>query len=165
MDVANPSFFLSNLNWPKTKVVRPSSISCKTNISDLCDSRSIIGFDIDDNFENSTTSQLFILFITDTKEEILAKKTKKKTFALDIEKWAKLPNEIFNYIYITNYQRLFSLDLYNNTIYTPNKKGLIKLLPKLYCNGSSCQLPDFDYYHCTSFINSTTFKYKEVDWE
>ena len=164
-DAANASSLLSDSNRPKSKVVRPSPLSCKTNASDLSDSGSVMGSDIDDNFEDPATSQLFALFTTDAEEETQTKKTKKRTSASDAEKRVKLPDEIFNYIHITKCQNSFSLDWYDDNTYAPSKEGLIKSLPKLCCNGSSCQSPNPDYFHCTPFIGSTILKYKEADRE
>ena len=96
-------------------------------------------FNIDKNFNNSKINQLFTLFITKAKEKSLSKKAKKKKPTFDTEKQIKLLNKIFNYIYIIKFQWLFSLDKYNNIIYTPNNNVLIKLLSILSYNKFSCK--------------------------
>lgn len=75
-DAANASSLLSDLNRPKTKGLKSSPLSCETNAEDLSDAESSASSDVDKNFDDSGTNQLFALFITDAKQESLAKKAK-----------------------------------------------------------------------------------------
>lgn len=65
------------MNQPKTKRLKPSPLSYKTNAKDLSDAKSLACSDVDKYFDDSGTNQLFALFITKTKNESLAKKAKK----------------------------------------------------------------------------------------
>lgn len=87
--------------------MRFSPSSCKINASNLFDLRSIIGFDINDNFEDFAISQLFALFIIDVIEKIQAQKANKNSSTFDAEKQAKLFNKIFNYIHIAKILSIF----------------------------------------------------------
>lgn len=78
-------------------------------------------------------------------------------------KQAKLPDEIFNYIYLTNYQRFFFLGWYDNIIYASSKDKSIKSFINLFCNKFSCQSQNFNYLNYFLFINTTPVKYKEFD--
>lgn len=144
-DAANASSLLSDLNQPKTKGLKPSPLSCETNAEDLSDAESSASSDVDKDFDDSGTNQLFGLFITETEEKSLAKKAKKKISATDAEKRAKLSDKIFNYIHTAKCRRLFSPDWYNDTTYASNIDGSIKPLPNPCCNGSGCKFLDPEY--------------------
>lgn len=71
----------------------------------MSDVESIAGSKTDLNFDKGV--ELFDL-TTDADYDCSQQK-KKKTFQIDVVKHAKLPNEIFDYIHVARYQRLFSL--------------------------------------------------------
>ena len=100
-------------------------MSCKTNAEDFCDVEFLAGFDVDKDFNDSETNQMFALFIIKAKEKSLAKKAKKKTSAIDAKKQVKLPDKIFNYIHTVRCQGSFPLDWYNDITYTLKKYGSI----------------------------------------
>lgn len=140
-------------------------MSCEKNAEDSSDAESLTSSDVDKDFDDFGTNQLFALFITEAEEESLAKKAKKRTSATDAEKRAKLPNKIFNYIHTAKCQRLFSLDWYDDTTYAPNINGSIKPLPDPYCNCSGCKSLDPEYLNRVPFIDTTTIKFKESERE
>lgn len=63
MDIAIVSFFLLDLNWLKTKRLKPSLLNYKSNAKDFFNIKFLISFNIDKDFNNFKTNQLFILFI------------------------------------------------------------------------------------------------------
>ena len=164
-DAANTSSLLSDLNRPKTKGLKASPLSCETNAEDSSDAESLASSDVDKDFDDSETNQLFALFATEAEEESLAKKAKKRTSATDAEKRAKLPDDIFSYIHIAKCRQLFSLDWYDDTTYAPNNDGSIKPLPVPCCNGSGCKSLDPEYLNQVPFIDTTTIKFKESERE
>lgn len=95
-----------------------------------------------DEFYDSTTTQLFDILITKAEQEFQARRSKKRTYKSDIKKTVKLFNKIFYYIHVVKYCRLFILAWYDDEIYAPSNNGLIKALPILCFNGSSCKSKD-----------------------
>lgn len=136
------------------------AVTCN-DITDFSDSGSVAGSEVDKNFDDSITNQLFTLFTTDAKEEIQGNEATKRKSATNAEKRAKLPNKIFNYIHSTKCRRLFLQDWYDDVTYAPREKELIKALPNLCSNRSSCQSPNPKFLKRPPFINTTPAKYKE----
>lgn len=91
------------------------------------------------------------------------KRTSNKTEA---EKRRNLPNEIFEYIHVARYRRLFSLAWYNDITYTmSDDAGITKPLPILCCNGPDGLSAKPDYLKREPFIDLTPTKFTETDRE
>lgn len=80
---------------------------------DLSESKSIAKSKDDLDFIKKTDFSPTV-FIIDTKQEYFQKKKEKQASQMNISKYVKLSNKIFDYIYVTRYWRLFSLSSYHN---------------------------------------------------
>ena len=99
---------LSNSNCPKL-LPKISLLNQVVNANnDLSKSKLIARSETNVDFDKEVDFFLGGL-VTNVKQDRFKKKKKSKP--------AKLPNEIFDYIHITQYQKLFSLTLYNDLTY------------------------------------------------
>ncbi len=130
-------------------------MSRKTNKKDCSFAKFLTGFNINNDFDDSGTNQLFALFITEAEEESLTKKTKKKTSTTYVKKKSKQPDKIFNYIHTAYCQTLFFSDSYNDTTYSSNRKNSNKSLPDPCYNGSSCTFLNPEYLNRVLSIDIT----------
>lgn len=49
--------------------MRPNPLNQETNANDLSDSKSVAGFEVNENFDDPIINQLFTLFTTNAKEK------------------------------------------------------------------------------------------------
>ena len=129
-----------------------------TNKGVLSNLESIAGSKADLDIDEKT--DLFDLD-TNTDQDQLQEKKEKKISQTDATKCVKLPNEILDFIYIAQCQRLFSLAWYNNMTYAQNKDT--KELPVPCCNDSSCNLVEPDFIYRELFIDLTNPSIIETD--
>ena len=113
-------------------------------------------------FDDSGTTELFDLLSTEAEMHTRSQKSTKQTSQSDAQKRANLPPEIFDYMHIAKYQRLFSLSWYNDQTYTPATDKAVKLLPILCCNRSSCQSEEPAFLKRRPFIHTPSIKYTKT---
>lgn len=99
---------------------------------------------------------------TEAEEDSNAKRARKQASKTDAQKRAKLPDELFDYIHAAKCRRLFSLAWYKDLTYAPNADRISKALPKLCCNGPSCNSKEPDFLERPPFIDTTPAKFNET---
>ena len=97
--------WLSNSNRPKppSKII-PLSQVVNANEGDLSNSESIAGLEVDLDIDKG--ANLFDL-ATDANQDQLRQNKEKNTSQIDVAKWVKLLNEIFDYIHVAQCERGF----------------------------------------------------------
>lgn len=106
-----------------------------------------------------------IFLATDAEDSCKKAKKDKQTSRIDEKKRENLANEIFDYIHIAWYRRLFSLAWYDDMIYVEQKNGLTKPLPRLYYNNPNCLSPKPEFMQKKPFILSSSAKFSKINWE
>ncbi len=155
---------LSDSNRPKA-LPKVSPLSQVLIAQDDCsDLESIAGTEAEFKI-NDEADLLSELFFTEVDEEQRQRKKDKQANQTDAAKRAKLPNEIFDYIYVARCRCLFALAWYDNLIYAQSENSAPKALPIACCNGPSCKSMEPEYTQREEFIDTATPKITEVDRE
>lgn len=164
---------LSNDNRPKA-LVKASPLSLVTNaIADTSDAESVAESEAAESeaaeFDDDQDDLIAAFLATEADEQQIQKKKDKKANQSDAAKRAKLPDEIFDYIHVAQYRRLFSLAWYDDLTYADQEQidGSItkKALPTACCNGPSCKSVEPEFLHREPFIQSKVIKHTESDRE
>lgn len=92
------------------------------------------------NFEYKKKADLFCgILASDANQDQKEQKKELQTFQTNATKQSKLPNKIFDYIYVARYQKLFPLAWYDDMTYAQSENSSsIKVLPVTCCNGPNC---------------------------
>lgn len=96
------------MNRPKTLPKQSSLSQIVEAANEQSYSKLVIHSDLDE-LDDSANSILYNLVTTEVEEDSNTMKTKRQAFKMDVEKRAKLPDELFDYIHTAKYQRLFTL--------------------------------------------------------
>lgn len=155
---------LSDSNRPKA-LPKTSLLSQVVNTKDeLSDSESVAKSECD--FELDEEADLFSGILASNADQNRRQRKKEvKANQTDVEKRAKLPNEIFDYIYVARCQRLFSLAWYDNLTYAQGDDSstpAVALLIPCY-NSPNCSSTEPLYILRESFIDTTITKTTEAD--
>lgn len=102
------------------------------------------------------------LLNTEADEQQKRTKEVKQNNKSNVDKCAKLPNKIFDYIHIAKYRRLFSLAWYGNVMYAFKEK-IAKSLSGLCCNRPGCKSTMPEIFNWEPFANTTLVKVTESD--
>ena len=129
---------------------------------EVSDTESIAGSE--QEFDEPDTENLLLL-ATEREDKMVKKNNEKKANKSDAKKRANLSNEIFNYIHVTPYRRLFSLAWYDDMTYTKNADRSMLALPTLYCNEHGCNSTTPDFLSREAFIDASPVIYRKVDRE
>lgn len=104
---------------------------------------------------------------TEANKSQISKKKNHRSNKSDATKQANLSNKMFEYIHVAQCQRLYFLAWYDDMIYaqSSNNSRATKALPQLCCNGLGYQSKKPEFIKWDTFIDTSTFKYTENNWE
>lgn len=99
------------------------------------------------DFEYKKEADLFSgILASNANQDQKEQKKELQTLQTDTTKQSRLPIEIFDYIYVAKYQKLFSLAWYDDITYAQSENSsFIKVLPISCCNGPNCHFTE-PYY-------------------
>ena len=157
---------LSDSNRPKA-FPKTSSLSQLINVEDkLSDLEAVAKSEGD--FELDEEADLFSgMLASDADQNQKQRKKELKANEIDDAKRAKPPNQIFDYIHVARYRRLFSLPWYDDLTYAQSNDSsiLAVALPTPCCNGPSCSSTELSYTQRECFIDRTTTKITKANGE
>ena len=123
---------------------------------------------LESDFELNKEADLFSrMLVLDANQNQRQRKKDLKANKIDVEKRAKLPHKIFDYIHIASCWKLFFLAWYDNLTYIQSNDSSTPLvaLPTTCCNGPSCSSTKSLYTQQELFIDTTTIKITKADQE
>ena len=170
----NSTFFTSAnallLDSNRPKALPKNSPLCQIlNVGEekLSDLESVAGLECD--LELNKEVDLFSrILASDADQNRRQQKKELQTNLTNAAKQAKLPNEIFDYIHIAKYRRLFFLAWYDNLTYAQSNDSFAPAAAALLiacCNGLSYRSTEPSYIQRKPFIDMTTTKTTEADRE
>lgn len=158
-DAININALLLDTNRPKGN--KCSRLNQEVTASDLPDIESIANLELPDKFTDLSSNQLFEMLNAKAKTDLRGQKARKQAFKSNSAKRANLPNKMFDYIYTTKCQHLFSLAWYDNQTYVLYSQTL----PTLCSNSLSCNSEPPNFLNRFPFIDDTPFKLLEINRE